>query len=94
MFLSALYSSPIFLITYIELFSARLYSSIDQFLHFKLVFTFIRNIYNVFTQVRMQALKCFSVLAFENPQVSVTLVNGKYNVAVGLFDTHFVDWLN
>ncbi|XP_040423478.1 armadillo repeat-containing protein 8 isoform X4 [Cygnus olor] len=29
----------------------------------------------VFTQVRMQALKCFSVLAFENPQVSMTLVN-------------------
>ncbi|NXW50986.1 ARMC8 protein, partial [Nyctiprogne leucopyga] len=26
-------------------------------------------------QVRMQALKCFSVLAFENPQVSMTLVN-------------------
>ncbi|XP_043348768.1 armadillo repeat-containing protein 8 isoform X23 [Dermochelys coriacea] len=25
--------------------------------------------------VRMQALKCFSVLAFENPQVSMTLVN-------------------
>lgn len=30
----------------------------------------------------MQALKCFSVLAFENPQVSMTLVNGKYNAAV------------
>lgn len=29
----------------------------------------------------MQALKCFSVLAFENPQVSMTLVNGKYNAA-------------
>uniref|UniRef100_A0A8C2U7Y4 Armadillo repeat-containing protein 8 n=1 Tax=Coturnix japonica TaxID=93934 RepID=A0A8C2U7Y4_COTJA len=26
-------------------------------------------------KVRMQALKCFSVLAFENPQVSMTLVN-------------------
>lgn len=30
----------------------------------------------------MQALKCFSVLAFENPQVSMTLVNGKYNATV------------
>lgn len=29
----------------------------------------------------MQALKCFSVLAFENPQVSMTLVNGKYKGA-------------
>lgn len=28
-------------------------------------------------QVRMQALKCFSVLAYENTQVSMTLVNGK-----------------
>uniref|UniRef100_A0A1D5QGK9 Armadillo repeat-containing protein 8 n=1 Tax=Macaca mulatta TaxID=9544 RepID=A0A1D5QGK9_MACMU len=28
-----------------------------------------------FAFVRMQALKCFSVLAFENPQVSMTLVN-------------------
>ncbi|NXC12139.1 ARMC8 protein, partial [Corythaeola cristata] len=40
-----------------------------------LSFTFILPIYYVFTQVRMQALKCFSVLAFENPQVSMTLVN-------------------
>uniref|UniRef100_A0A2I3GBR3 Armadillo repeat-containing protein 8 n=1 Tax=Nomascus leucogenys TaxID=61853 RepID=A0A2I3GBR3_NOMLE len=30
---------------------------------------------HLFLQVRMQALKCFSVLAFENPQVSMTLVN-------------------
>lgn len=29
----------------------------------------------------MQALKCFSVLAFENPQVSMTLVNGECNAA-------------
>lgn len=92
--MSALYSSPTFLITYIELFSVSLYSLYRPIFAFKLVFTFILNIYNVFTQVRMQALKCFSVLSFENPQVSVTLVNGKYNVAVGLFDTHFVDWLN
>lgn len=28
-------------------------------------------------QVRMQALKCFSVLAYENTQVSMTLVNGE-----------------
>lgn len=28
-------------------------------------------------QVRMQALKCFSVLAYENTQVSITLVNGE-----------------
>uniref|UniRef100_A0A8C7R6Q9 Armadillo repeat-containing protein 8 n=1 Tax=Oncorhynchus mykiss TaxID=8022 RepID=A0A8C7R6Q9_ONCMY len=28
-------------------------------------------------KVRMQALKCFSVLAYENTQVSMTLVNGK-----------------
>ncbi|NXX45210.1 ARMC8 protein, partial [Tricholaema leucomelas] len=41
----------------------------------KLAFTFITPVYSVFTQVRMQALKCFSVLAFENPQVSMTLVN-------------------
>ncbi|XP_062438634.1 armadillo repeat-containing protein 8 isoform X5 [Rhea pennata] len=33
-------------------------------------------------KVRMQALKCFSVLAFENPQVSMTLVNGKHKVLV------------
>lgn len=30
----------------------------------------------------MQALKCFSVLAFENPQVSMTLVNGEYNAVI------------
>lgn len=29
----------------------------------------------------MQALKCFSVLAFENPQVSMTLVNGECSAA-------------
>lgn len=46
-----------------------------------IMFTFILHIYNIFTQVRMQALKCFSVLAFENPQVSMTLVDGKYNAA-------------
>lgn len=30
----------------------------------------------------MQALKCFSVLAFENPQVSMTLVNGRLELSV------------
>lgn len=30
----------------------------------------------------MQALKCFSVLAFENPQVSMTLVNGRLELLV------------
>ncbi|XP_063789119.1 armadillo repeat-containing protein 8 isoform X1 [Pseudophryne corroboree] len=30
---------------------------------------------SVSSKVRMQALKCFSVLAFDNPQVSMTLVN-------------------
>lgn len=29
------------------------------------------------SQVQMQALKCFSVLAYENTQVSLTLVNGE-----------------
>lgn len=29
------------------------------------------------SQVQMQALKCCSVLAYENTQVSTTLVNGK-----------------
>lgn len=32
---------------------------------------------NATLQVRMQALKCFSVLAYENTQVSMTLVNGE-----------------
>lgn len=32
-------------------------------------------------QVRMQALKCFSVLAYENTQVSMTLVNGKITLS-------------
>lgn len=36
-------------------------------------------------QVRMQALKCFSVLAYENTQVSMTLVNGESP----LFDLSF-----
>ncbi|XP_065733111.1 armadillo repeat-containing protein 8 isoform X3 [Phocoena phocoena] len=39
----------------------------------------VQNIAHLLTsvsyKVRMQALKCFSVLAFENPQVSMTLVN-------------------
>ncbi|KAM8933375.1 armadillo repeat-containing protein 8 isoform 3-T3 [Pelodytes ibericus] len=39
----------------------------------------IQNIAHLLTslsyKVRMQALKCFSVLAFDNPQVSMTLVN-------------------
>ncbi|XP_060241429.1 armadillo repeat-containing protein 8 isoform X4 [Meriones unguiculatus] len=39
----------------------------------------VQNIAHLLTspsyKVRMQALKCFSVLAFENPQVSLTLVN-------------------
>jgi len=43
----------------------------------------------------MQALKCFSVLAFENPQVSMTLVNGKYNAAVACLTlTLLTDWTN
>lgn len=43
-------------------------------------------------QVRMQALKCFSVLAFENPQVSMTLVNGK--VKVSLVNMHICKVIN
>ena len=35
-----------------------------------------------FYKVQMQALKCFSVLAFENPQVSMTLVNGRLELSV------------
>jgi len=46
------------------------------------MFIFLLHICLIFTQVRMQALKCFSVLAFENPQVSMTLVNGEYRAAV------------
>lgn len=43
----------------------------------------------------MQALKCFSVLAFENPQVSMTLVNGKYNATVAcLARALLTDWIN
>lgn len=43
----------------------------------------------------MQALKCFSVLAFENPQVSMTLVNGKYCATVAcLTHTLLTDWIN
>ncbi|KAM9009158.1 armadillo repeat-containing protein 8 isoform 5-T6 [Ara ararauna] len=36
---------------------------------------YICQIFSHCCKVRMQALKCFSVLAFENPQVSMTLVN-------------------
>lgn len=44
---------------------------------------------HLFSQVRMQALKCFSVLAFENPQVSMTLVNGRLDLSVALMWFNF-----
>lgn len=37
--------------------------------------------YSLSSQVQMQALKCCSVLAYENTQVSTTLVNGKESFA-------------
>lgn len=78
MFPSAFYSPSPFLVDYTALFSTSLSSSIAQ-----VCFEVSVDIsyYYAFTQVRMQALKCFSVLAFENPQVSMTLVNGECNAA-------------
>lgn len=37
----------------------------------------------------MQALKCFSVLAYENTQVSITLVNGKASSLISSFTHSF-----
>lgn len=81
-------SASQFLVDYTALFSTNLSSSVAQF-----CFEVSVDIsYDVFTQVRMQALKCFSVLAFENPQVSMTLVNGECNTAAdGLTLTFCLD---
>jgi len=77
--LSAFYPSE-FLTDYTDLFLLPCTSLQSNFTFSIYIYTSF--IVFFFTQVRMQALKCFSVLAFENPQVSMTLVNGKYNAAV------------
>lgn len=78
MFPPVFYSPSPFLVDYTALFSTSLSSSIAQFC---IEVSVDISYYYVFAQVRMQALKCFSVLAFENPQVSMTLVNGECNAA-------------